>query len=82
MEGKQMGKVKKDNVREKRENKKIKIGRGKRVILTNGDAGITLIALGITIVILLILARNYNWLTNRRKWTDKKCSRCERPNGN
>jgi hypothetical protein len=32
------------------------------------NTGITLIALVITILVLLILARNYNRSVNRRKW--------------
>ncbi len=34
--------------------------------------GITLIALIITIIIILILCRNYSWLNDRRKWNNKK----------
>ena len=40
--------------------------------MQNKTKGITLIALVITIIILLILARSYNSDINRRQWNDNK----------
>lgn len=42
--------------------------------------GVTLISLVVTIIILLILARNYNCIIIRRKWYNKESKRGKRSN--
>lgn len=42
------------------------------------EKGITLIALVITIIVLLILARSNNIYVNRGKWNIKTINKCER----
>ena len=46
------------------------------------ERGITLIALVITIIVLLILARSYNCGTIRREWNFNKSSRFKTKNRN
>ena len=46
------------------------------------NEGITLIALVVTIVVLIILARNKYSNINRRKWIIKKRIKCQRKNRN
>ena len=51
---------------------------GKRTISeTRGNSGITLIALVITIVVLLILARSYNCNAYGAEWNFDKCTKGE-----
>jgi hypothetical protein len=57
----------------------MKISYGKNF---RGQKGITLIVLAITIIVLLILARNNNCDFNRREWNIKKCRKCKRTSGN
>lgn len=45
--------------------------------LKNANKGITLIALVITIIVLLILARSNNCNINRRKWNTNKGTKCK-----
>lgn len=70
------GKTKEREEKSKMKKKLEKTNEGKRVKnMIKSNKGITLIALVITIIVLLILARSDNCYVNRREWNFNKCTR-------
>ena len=56
----------------------VKLKNEKELKEENRNRGITLIALVVTIIVLLILARSINPNVNRGKWFAKNGTRCKR----